>query len=173
MASTDPPRLTLRSMWRFLLANPQSKRASLRFAVVMLALLLPYLGYALYLSSRYSSGQIPSSLLYALLAWFLAIFFVGMPLARRALRVDGQPIAVDPEMTRALVAQSVRRMTWRLRLWAALLVVVVVGMLAGIFPLKRAIPASAFLAILIGYFARAMRQAKNAQAQNETRDRVL
>lgn len=126
---------------------PSSPRRVL-FMLTVFAVMIPYLGFAVYSSTKYSPGHWPTWLLYTLPIWFTANIGLIALLSRKLLRVGAE----DPERSRNAVGTSVRIAIRLTILWSLFLLYGVYGVVRGRFPLDRAIPAGAFLLLFIGIF---------------------
>jgi hypothetical protein len=137
--------------------NPKYKPAF--FILMIVALMAPYLGFVLYFSSQYPSGQWPDWLLNTIGMWFIANFLIIMLLAKRIFR--GQ--VVDAEKARIAAAKSVRLSTRLVIVWSLFFLYGVKETIQGKLPLKRAIPAGVFLLVFIGVFGWGVYRAKRGR----------
>jgi hypothetical protein len=116
--------------------------------LMVFAVMIPYLGFVVYISARYSPGQWPTWLPYTLPIWFTANIGLIALLSRKLLRGGAE----NPERARNAMDTSVRIAIRLTILWSLFFLYGVYGVVRGRFPLNRAIPAGAFLLLFIGIF---------------------
>ena len=127
---------------------------------MVLVVMVPYLGFALYISSRYQPGQWPTWLLYIFPSWFTANFaLIGLS-AKKIFKGEG----VEPERARAAVNTSLHTAIRLTILWCLLFLYGGYGVIRGKSPLNRAIPAGAFLLVFIGIFGWGIYRGKRGKA---------
>ena len=126
--------------------NPRYKQAAL--VGITVALMIPYLGFVLFFSSRFPSGLSPSWFTNTILVWFTSNFLLGFLIARRMFRNQ----AVDSEVAQRVRSRSLLRVGYLVIVWCGLFVYGVIGTIQGKYALNRALPAGAFLLFFIGLF---------------------
>jgi small-conductance mechanosensitive channel len=89
------------------------------FVGIPLALMAPYLGFAIYYSQRFPPNHVPSWFTNTLAIWFSANFLIGMLLLRLMRRVFPSQV-VDPEKSRVFLQSMVRYSTRLVILWVGL-----------------------------------------------------
>ena len=120
------------------------------------ALIVPYLAFVMYFSTRFPQGNWPTWFTNTILVWFVANFLALTLLARRISKKQG---AVEPLGAKRL-SEKTKLAVWFTRIFASYLVLVwtglflygVMGTIQGKYPLSRALPAGAFLLFFIGLF---------------------
>ena len=102
----------------------------------------------MYFSLRYPSGQWPGWFTNTIVAWFIANFVILTLIIKRVFKNQ----VVDPQRASRALARwksiSLLLVIW----WSALFLYEVIETIEGKYPLKRAIPAGAFLLFFIGIF---------------------
>lgn len=132
--------------------NPKY-RAAILFGITF-ALMAPLMGFMMYYSLRFPSSQLPQWVANTIAAWFIANFVILMLIAKRLFKnqiADPQQVA-DPQKVSRALAKSKWLSLRLVILWSAFFIYGVIGTIEGKFPLKRAIPAGAFLLFFIGIF---------------------
>ena len=146
----------------------QKKRALL-FILLTFALMMPYLAFVEHFALRYPSGHWPDWLTNTLLAWFITnflILFLAIRLINRRATPSGPK---DLETAHALQARTIARSVWLVIVWSALFLYGTEQTIRGEIPLKRAVPAGAFLLVFIGIFGWSIYRSKHpARSDNET-----
>lgn len=123
--------------------KPRSK-----ILVLLLVLIVPYMAAVLYFASRQPQQSLPTWLLY-----LGALYFVGSMVLAIISQRGPHDTAHDSARSQS-ASQWVRgRATGLVVLWSAFLLYGVHKTLRGDFPLKRALPAGAFLLAFIGLFS--------------------
>jgi hypothetical protein len=134
--------------------NPKLRMGSVIGAAF--ALMIPYLAFVMYFSTRFPQGNWPSWYTNTILVWFVANFLALTLLVRRISKKQGQ---VEPQGAKRLPAKA-KLAVWFTRIFASYLVLVWIGFflyglkgtIEGKYPLSRALPAGAFLLFFIGLF---------------------
>jgi hypothetical protein len=126
--------------------NPKYRPAIL-FGITF-ALMAPLLGFMMYYSLRFPSGQWPGWFTNTIAVWFIANFVILILIIKRVFKNQ----ASDPRKASRALAQSKSISLRLVILWSAFFVYGVIETIEGKFPLKRAIPAGAFLLFFIGLF---------------------
>jgi hypothetical protein len=122
-------------------------RAAILMAITF-ALMVPYLGFAIYYSQRFPSNQMPDWFTNTLIIWFTTNFLILMLFAKFIFKKQVADVQIDS----GALAKS-RTISARLViLWSGFFVYGVVETVRGKYPLSRAIPAGAFLLVFIGIF---------------------
>jgi len=127
---------------------------------MVLTVMVPYLGFALYISSRYRPGQWPTWLLYLFPSWFIANFAIIGLSAKKIFKRQG----VEPERARSAKDTSLRTAMRLTILWSLLFLYGGYGVVLGKIPINRAIPAGAFLLVFIGIFGWGIYRGKRRKA---------
>jgi uncharacterized protein YybS (DUF2232 family) len=127
---------------------------------IAFALMAPYLGFVMYYSRRFPSGQWPTWFTDTMAVWFLANFLLLMLLAKRIFR--GQ--VGEPQMAQR--ASSIAKIvgSYLLIVWSLLFLYGAKETVQGKLPLNRAIPAGAFLLFFIGSFGWGLYRARRGKA---------
>src|SRR4051812_47394270 len=125
-------------------------------------LMAPYLGFVVYYSRQFPSGQWPSWLTNTMAIWFIANFLALM-LFFRLTRKMFKDSAVNQEKARAVAEKAVRTSIRLLVLWTLFFLYGLAKTVQGTIPLKRAIPAGAFLLFFIGLFGWSVYRSKRAR----------
>jgi hypothetical protein len=140
--------------------NPRYRSAI--FLGMLLALIVPYLGFTIYYSLQFPSGHGPSWFTNTILIWFTANFLIGTFLFPRLMRRIFSNQVVDPEKSRVFLQNVVRYSTRLVILWVGLFLYGLIETIRGKVPIERAIPAGIFLLFFIGFTGWGLYRAKRA-----------
>ena len=128
---------------------------------MLVILMAPYLGFAIYYSQRFQPNHVPSWFTNTVTIWFTANFLIGMLLLRLIRRVFPNQV-VDPEKSRLFLQSMVRYSTRLVILWVGLFFYGLIETIRGRVPIERAIPAGIFLLFFIGFTGWGIYRAKRA-----------
>jgi hypothetical protein len=124
-----------------------------KFVFLVFATVSPYAALVMYFAfpRQNHAGQIPEWLPYFGLSYMLAAMIVGAIVSRRVFRDAPKLPETKTQSVLARVAEL-----WALYLvlvWSGLFIYGVRDVIIGVLPLRRAIPAGAFLLAFIGLFS--------------------
>jgi hypothetical protein len=121
------------------------------FVLAVLALMIPYFAFLMYVSVHYPSGAWPNPwplwLRYTLPGWLIANWILTEVLRKRMLKVE----VAEPEKTRLARSVSLRISVSLGIFWCLLFVGVVLEGVRGKLALDRAIPPGIFLLLFTGF----------------------
>ncbi len=137
--------------------NPKRTAA---FLLIVSAVMAPYLGFVIYFSLQFPSGQWPTWFINTLAIWFIANFLIIMLLVKWLAK--GQ--VVDAERARIAKTRSKAYVVRLLIVWSVFFLYGLVETMQGKIPINRAIPAGIFLSIFIGIFAWSLHRTKSDKA---------
>jgi hypothetical protein len=120
-----------------------------KLALLIFALQVPYLAFAIYFGLQFPRGQAPVWYTDTLLAWFGTNFLIAVFAGKRLLRTS----VVQSDETGSIRVASSKAAARLIIVWVALFLYGAKATVQGKIPLARAVPAGAFLLFFIGMFA--------------------
>jgi hypothetical protein len=127
------------------------------FFLIVLVLMAPYLGFAVYCSLHFPPSHWPTWAVNTIAVWFVANFLIVVLLVKRIFR--GQ--VENAERSERVVRTSsihVAWLTWLVIVWIVFFLYGVKETVLGHYPMGRAIPAGALLLFFIAVFGRSAYQ---------------